>query len=117
MVLDKETNKVYNQEPDACWECYSCVKICAQQAIEVRGYADFVPMGASIIPLRSTNSIIWTVKFRDGRIKRFKFSTRTTKEGSIVPYDNIEKPSQEKLKTQNLCTGLEKELPKPVKLS
>ena len=28
MVLNKEEMKAYNQEPDACWECYSCVKIC-----------------------------------------------------------------------------------------
>jgi len=28
MVLNKEAMLAYNQEPDACWECYSCVKIC-----------------------------------------------------------------------------------------
>ncbi len=27
--------KAFNQEPEQCWECYSCVKICPQQAIEV----------------------------------------------------------------------------------
>jgi adenylylsulfate reductase subunit B len=75
--------KAYNQEPDACWECYNCVKICPQQAIEVRGYSDFVPLGASIIPLRGTDSVMWTIKFRDGRIKRFKFPIRTKPEGSI----------------------------------
>lgn len=115
LVLEKESNKAYNQEPDACWECYNCVKICPQQAIEVRGYADFVPLGASIIPLRSTDAIMWTVKFRDGRIKRFKFPTRTKPEGSIVPYDGIEKPSSDDIKTEALCTGLKQELLKPVK--
>ena len=44
MVLNKAEMKAYNQEPDACWECYSCVKICPQGAILVRGYDDFVPM-------------------------------------------------------------------------
>ncbi|HHH40358.1 MAG TPA: 4Fe-4S dicluster domain-containing protein, partial [Sedimenticola sp.] len=24
--------KSFNQEPDQCWECYSCVKICPQNA-------------------------------------------------------------------------------------
>ena len=38
-----------------CWECYNCVKICPTQAVEVRGYADFVPMGAAVTPLRSTD--------------------------------------------------------------
>jgi adenosine phosphosulfate reductase beta subunit len=48
MVLDKEQMKAYNQEPEMCWECYSCVKMCPVQAVEVRGYADFVPMNASV---------------------------------------------------------------------
>jgi len=73
MVLDKESMKAYNREPEMCWECYNCVKICPTQAVDVRGYADFVPMGASVVPLRSTDSIMWTVKFRNGKVKRFKF--------------------------------------------
>jgi adenylylsulfate reductase subunit B len=78
MVLDKDKMKAYNQEPDQCWECYCCVKICPQGAIDVRGYADFVPM-------RSTDSIMWTVKFRNGMVKRFKFPIRTTPEGQAEP--------------------------------
>jgi adenylylsulfate reductase subunit B len=85
MVLDKNTMKAYNQDVSMCWECYNCVKICPNQAIEVRSYADFVPLGASATPLRSTDSIMWTVKFRNGTIKRFKFPIRTTAEGSAVP--------------------------------
>jgi adenylylsulfate reductase subunit B len=85
MVLDRDRMKAYNQDPSQCWECYSCVKICPTQAIDVRGYADFVPMGASVVPLRATDNIIWTIKFRNGMIKRFKFPTRTTPEGKAVP--------------------------------
>lgn len=85
MVLDKEKMKAYNRDVTMCWECYSCVKICPTQAIEVRGYADFVPLGASLTPLRSTDSIMWTVKFRNGTLKRFKFPIRTNAEGSAVP--------------------------------
>jgi adenylylsulfate reductase subunit B len=85
MVLDKETMKAYNQAPEMCWECYSCVKICSPQAMEVRGYADFVPLGANVTPLRSTDSIMWTVKFRNGTLKRFKFPIRTTPEGKAEP--------------------------------
>jgi adenylylsulfate reductase subunit B len=62
-----------------------CVKLCPQQAMDVRGYSDFVPMGASATPLRGSEDIMWTVKFRDGSIKRFKFTTRTTPEGSADP--------------------------------
>jgi len=85
MTLDKEKMKAFNLEPDMCWECYSCVKICPTQAIEVRGYADFCPMGATVSPMRSTDSIMWTVKFRNGTLKRFKFPIRTTPEGQADP--------------------------------
>ena len=43
-----------------------------------------MPLGSSTIPLRGTDSIMWTIKFRDGKtLKRFKFPIRTTAEGSI----------------------------------
>jgi adenylylsulfate reductase subunit B len=92
MKLDKDGSdtghamKSYNQEPEQCWECYSCVKICPQNAIECRHYADVVPLGGSVQPLRGTDSIMWTIKFRNGNMKRFKFPIRTTAEGSIDPY-------------------------------
>lgn len=85
MILDKETGKAYNRATDMCWECYNCVKICPTQAIEVRGYADFMPLGAVVQPMRSSDAIMWTVKFRDGQIRRFRFPTRTIPEGSAQP--------------------------------
>ncbi len=90
MVLDKNKMKAYNQDPSMCWECYNCVKICPTQAVQVRGYADFVPLGAAVVPLRSTDSIMWTVQFRSGQLKRFKFPIRTTPEGSAVPSGGFE---------------------------
>lgn len=101
-----------------CWECYNCVKICQPQAVEIRGYADFVPMGANVTPLRSTDSIMWTVKFRNGTLKRFKFPIRTTPENSAVPDGGFS--SSDDLKSELLFTEPEscgmKELP-PVKQS
>ena len=92
MVLDKETMKAYNRDPQMCWECYNCVKICPQQAIEARAYADIVPLGGKVIPMRSSDSIMWTIKFRSGETKRFKFPIRTTAEGSIDPYGGLPDP-------------------------
>jgi adenylylsulfate reductase subunit B len=85
MVLDKAKMKARNRSPEMCWECYNCIKICPQQAMDCRGYADFVPLGASVVPLRGTEDIMWTIKFRNGMLKRFKFPIRTTPEGSAVP--------------------------------
>ncbi len=44
-------------------------------------------MGGTCIPMRSADSIMWTVKFRNGSVKRFKFPIRTTPEGSIKPFE------------------------------
>ena len=45
MHIDPVYRRSYNIEPNFCWECYSCVKACPQKAIDVRGYADFAPLG------------------------------------------------------------------------
>lgn len=112
MYLDQEKMKALNQEPDQCWECYSCIKICPQQAIEARPYADFVPMGGTSIPMRSSDSIMWTIKFRDGKIKRFKFPIRTTPEGSIKAYDGLPEPEDADIGSPNLFTEPGVDLPK-----
>lgn len=114
MALDRESMKAFNQEPEQCWECYSCVKICPQQAIEVRGYADFVPLGGNVIPMRGTDSIMWTVKFRNGKLKRFKFPIRTTPEGSIDAYAGVPEADLSKIGETGFCThhGAGKEMPK-----
>ncbi len=112
MKLDRDRMKAYNQEPEQCWECYNCVKICPQQAVEVRGYQDFCPMGANVIPLRGTDAIMWTIKFRDGSLKRFKFPIRTTPEGSIEPYAGRPEPDYNKLQGPGFFTH-ESELPTP----
>ncbi|HDZ78851.1 MAG TPA: adenylyl-sulfate reductase subunit beta, partial [Gammaproteobacteria bacterium] len=84
--------KAYNQEPEQCWECYSCIKICPQNAIECRSYADITPLGGMVQPLRGSDAIMWTIKFRNGNMKRFKFPIRTTAEGSTDPFAGLPEP-------------------------
>ena len=103
MTLDRSLGKAWNQEPDLCWECYACVKTCPQGAIAMRGYGDVVPLGASLTPLRGTDSIMWTVKYRDGQMKRFKFPIRTTPWGSIEPHQGLPDPSVDGAKEPGLC--------------
>ncbi|MBF0508394.1 MAG: adenylyl-sulfate reductase subunit beta [Deltaproteobacteria bacterium] len=103
MMLDKEKMKGYNRDPWLCWECYNCVKICPQQAIDVRGYADFMPLGASVVPLRGSEDIMWTVKFRNGTLKRFKFPIRSIPEGSAQPLGGFAEGSGD-LKSELLMT-------------
>ena len=99
MKLDKALGKAFNQEPDLCWECYSCVKICPQNAIEMRGYADVIPMGSRVTPLRGSASIMWTVHFRNGDSKNFKFPIRTTDWDSIRPLAEAATPTAEALRS------------------
>jgi adenylylsulfate reductase subunit B len=112
MILDPEEMRAFNQEPEGCWECYSCIKICPQGAITARPYADFAPMGGTSIPLRGSEDIMWTIKFRNGSVKRFKFPIRTTAEGSIKPFDG--KPEAGDLEDELLFT--ETELTRPVEV-
>lgn len=85
MHIDRTYRRAYNIEPNFCWECYSCVKACPQRAIDVRGYADFAPLGHKVRVLRDEEKrmIYWKIKFRDGRVKEFDFPIRTTPWGSI----------------------------------
>src|SRR5512139_3255689 len=94
MHIDKKLRRAYNIEPSMCWECYSCVKACPHQAIDVRGYADFAPLGHSVRVLRDEQkgTISWKIRYRDGRVKEFRFPIRTTPWGSIMPPSEYEEP-------------------------
>lgn len=109
MKLDTARMKAYNQEPEQCWECQCCVKACPQQAIEVRSFQDWVPMGGAAIPMRTDSAIMWTIKFRDGEVKRFKFPIRTTPVGSIDAYGG--KPEAGDINDELLFTEAGQELP------
>jgi adenylylsulfate reductase subunit B len=89
-----------------CWECYSCVKACPQNAIDVRGYADFAPLGHSVRVLREEEkgTISWKIKFRDGREKNFLSPITTKPWGESIPkLGDLEVPDQNALDSQLLC--------------
>ena len=102
MVLDPAINKGLNQEPDMCSECYACVKLCPQNAIHVRGYADFVPLGAEVQPRYVEGQIQWDIRFRDGRTEKFTFPVRTTPQGSIDPHQGVAEADLGNLKNHTL---------------
>jgi adenylylsulfate reductase subunit B len=69
----------------------------------VRGYADFVPLGASVQPRRVEQGLSWTVRFRDGRELRFTYPSRTTPAGSSDPYRGFGEDVVKDLRTQALA--------------
>jgi adenylylsulfate reductase subunit B len=103
MILRSDINKGFNQEPEMCSECYACVKLCPPYAIRVRGYADFVPLGASVEPRRTEQGLSWTVRFRDGRELHFTYPSRSTPVGSSDPYKNFGEDPERDLRTQALA--------------
>jgi adenylylsulfate reductase subunit B len=106
MHIDKTIRRAVNIEPNMCWECYSCVKACPQNAIDVRGYADFAPLGHSVRVLREEEkgTISWKIKFRDGREKNFLSPITTKPWGESIPkLGDLEVPDQNALDSQLLC--------------
>ena len=105
MHIDKITRRAVNIEPNMCWECYSCVKACQQDAIDVRGYADFAPLGHSVRVLREEEkgSISWKIKFRNGHEKNFVSPITTKPWGKHIPkLAELEVPNKEALDSQLL---------------
>ena len=103
MVLDQSINKAFNQEPEMCSECYACVKLCPEEAIHVRGYADFVPLGASVQPHRTEDGLTWEIRFRDGRLLEFTYQSRTRPAGTVDPYENFTEDRDADLRSQSLA--------------
>jgi adenylylsulfate reductase subunit B len=87
MHIDKTYRRAYNIEPNMCWECYSCVKACPHNAIDVRGYADFAPLGHSVRVQREEEkgTIAWRIKFRNGTEKSFLSPITTKPWGKHIP--------------------------------
>ena len=105
MHIDKTYRRAVNIEPNMCWECYSCVKACPQNAIDARGYADFAPLGHSVRVRREEEkgTISWRIKFRDGRQKDFISPITTKPWGSAIPrLAELAAPTEEQVKSQHL---------------
>jgi adenylylsulfate reductase subunit B len=106
MHIDPTYRRALNIEPNMCWECYSCVKACPQNAIDCRGYADFAPLGHSVRVLREEEkgTISWRIKFRDGRVKDFVSPITTQPWGEKIPkLAELAAPSEEALNSPLLC--------------
>jgi len=105
MHIDKTYRRAVNIEPNMCWECYSCVKACPQNAIDARGYADFAPLGHSVRTLREPEkgTISWKVKFRNGNEKNFVSPIRTTDWGSIPSPAELPPPGDDEFDSQVLA--------------
>jgi len=53
------------------------------------------------MPMLGTEDVMWTCKFRNGTIKRFKFPIRTTSEGAANAYEEV---TGQDIESPLLCT-------------
>ncbi len=103
MHIDPVQGKAFNVEPAMCWECYACVKGCPEGAIDVRGYADFAPLGHRVSQQRTAERILWRIEGRGGLVKEFVFPIRTTPWGSIASPSESPPPTPEAVAGQLLA--------------
>ncbi len=60
-----------------CWDCYCCVKVCPQEAIEVVLAYEISNRGASLKPkVIDNNTIEWVLQDKDGKITSYRQSTK-----------------------------------------
>ncbi len=107
MHIDKTYRRAYNIEPNMCWECYSCVKACPHNAIDVRGYADFAPLGHSVRVQREEEkgTIAWKIKFRNGTEKSFLSPITTKPWGKHIPKLKDEPAPSKEMRDSQLLYG------------
>ena len=92
---------------ETCTACKACVKACPNHAIDVRGYADFAPMGHSVRVRREEEkgTISWKIKFRNGTEKNFVSPITTKPWGKFIPkLADGDKPNQGEINSQRLYT-------------
>jgi len=73
-------------------------------AIEVRHYADIVPLAARCSRCAAPTRSCGPIKFRNGTLKRFKFPIRTTSEAPIDPYGGKPMPKMADLTAPGVYT-------------
>ncbi|MDI6905940.1 MAG: 4Fe-4S dicluster domain-containing protein [Thermoanaerobacterales bacterium] len=80
MTIDPASGKAICRDPGDCWDCMTCVKACARQAIVTRIQYQLGYFPARLIPLVGTNTITWTLVDCHGKVERFVMRTLTDDE-------------------------------------
>jgi len=75
MTLDPETKKAYCRDAGDCWDCMTCTKYCARQAIQTQLQYQLAFFPGKLIPLVGTNSVTWTSIDCHGKVERFVMKT------------------------------------------
>ena len=89
MHIDKTYRRAMNIEPNMCWECYSCVKACPQNAIDARGYADFAPMGHSVRGCERKKKAPFPGKLNSGMVRSRILCRRSPRSLGVKKFQSL----------------------------
>ena len=74
---DFSLRKAVLRNKSDCWDCYCCVKVCPQEAIELVLSYEISNRGAVLKPeVIDSNTIEWMLQDREGKITTYRQSTK-----------------------------------------
>lgn len=76
IYINPETNRVEIRNPDECWDCMVCVKLCPRQALETRLPFQLATYKASLKVKKGQENITWKIKDLYGKEEIFTLSTK-----------------------------------------
>ena len=76
IYIDSETGKAAIRNPEDCWDCMVCVKLCPCQALETRLPYQLATYKASLNVKKGEKDITWKLKDIYGREETFTMSTK-----------------------------------------
>ncbi len=71
-LITKNHENAEIREPQDCWDCGACLKICPNQAIAMYLPVQIGGKGATLVAKNSRDKIIWTCKWPDGKQEIFE---------------------------------------------
>ncbi|MZP29922.1 4Fe-4S dicluster domain-containing protein [Heliobacterium undosum] len=70
LLTPGEDGKIQYREPSLCWDCTACLKVCPRGALALRlPNGEDGTDGAILKASMGKDTIRWTIRFSDGRVK------------------------------------------------
>ncbi|WP_207708752.1 4Fe-4S dicluster domain-containing protein [Heliobacterium mobile] len=69
LLVLPERGHIVSREPDDCWDCGACIKVCPQQALAVSLPPEAGGQGSTLRAKQIAGKIRWTLEHPDGRLE------------------------------------------------
>ncbi|MFW5787750.1 MAG: 4Fe-4S dicluster domain-containing protein [Halanaerobiales bacterium] len=71
LFIDRKTNKLKIRNPEDCWDCMVCVKVCPVSALETKLPYQLAFSNASLKVYKEDKKIIWKLNDKYGNVETF----------------------------------------------